>query len=125
MSATIDKAIADAQQAVRLVREHAEEWGVDPARVGMLGVSAGGGVAIGALVTAQNDARRALRSLDRYLCAGRASYLRSARRATVPRADRRMARGSARVDEQARFCAELNRKLKQTQRCDADWVLSR
>jgi len=57
MSRTIEHAIADARQAVRLIRDRAAEWGVDPARVGMLGVSAGGGVAIGALVTAQPDSR--------------------------------------------------------------------
>jgi len=34
----------DAQRAVRLVRSRAPEWGVDPARVGMLGFSAGGEV---------------------------------------------------------------------------------
>jgi acetyl esterase/lipase len=33
---------ADGQRAVRLVRSRAEEWGIDPARVGMLGFSAGG-----------------------------------------------------------------------------------
>ncbi|WP_454759646.1 alpha/beta hydrolase [Caulobacter segnis] len=34
-------AIADAQEALRLVRRRAEEWGVDPKRVGMVGFSAG------------------------------------------------------------------------------------
>lgn len=57
MSATIEHAIEDAGRAVRLVRDHAEEWGLDPERVGMLGVSAGGGVAIGALVTADRGSR--------------------------------------------------------------------
>jgi acetyl esterase/lipase len=33
---------ADAARAVRLVRAHARDWGVDPARVGALGYSAGG-----------------------------------------------------------------------------------
>lgn len=47
----------DGLQAVKLIRDRAAEWGVDRERVGMLGVSAGGGVAIGALVTAQEDAR--------------------------------------------------------------------
>jgi acetyl esterase/lipase len=35
---------ADGQQAVRLVRQHAAEYGVEPNRVGMIGFSAGGGV---------------------------------------------------------------------------------
>lgn len=34
--------LLDAQRAIRLVRARAVEWGVDPARVGMLGFSAGG-----------------------------------------------------------------------------------
>jgi len=34
--------LADAQRAIRSVRAHAEDWGIDPNRVGMLGFSAGG-----------------------------------------------------------------------------------
>ena len=34
-------AVADAQQAVRLVRRRAAEWGVDPKHIGMVGFSAG------------------------------------------------------------------------------------
>jgi len=34
--------LQDAQRAVRLVRHHAKDWGVDPERVGILGFSAGG-----------------------------------------------------------------------------------
>ena len=37
--------LADAQRALRLVRSRASEWGVDPARVGILGFSAGGELA--------------------------------------------------------------------------------
>ncbi len=37
--------LADAEQAVRLVRRHAAEWGVDPAKVGIMGASAGGHLA--------------------------------------------------------------------------------
>src|SRR4051812_45539087 len=39
--------IADGQQAVRLARRHAAEWGVHPERLGILGFSAGGTVAAG------------------------------------------------------------------------------
>ena len=35
-------ALEDAQRAMRLVRQHAAEWGIDPKRVGVLGFSAGG-----------------------------------------------------------------------------------
>lgn len=38
-------ALADARRAIRLVRHHAEEWGIDPQRVGVMGFSAGGELA--------------------------------------------------------------------------------
>lgn len=44
----------DTQRAVRLVRSRAAEWGINPARVGVAGFSAGGEVA--ALVAMRNDA---------------------------------------------------------------------
>jgi acetyl esterase/lipase len=37
--------LQDAQRAIRTVRSRAKEWGVDPARVGILGFSAGGHLA--------------------------------------------------------------------------------
>ena len=37
--------LLDAQRALRTVRAHAKDWGVDPGRVGILGFSAGGHVA--------------------------------------------------------------------------------
>jgi acetyl esterase/lipase len=37
--------LQDAQRAIRIVRAHAAEWGVDPGRVGILGFSAGGHLA--------------------------------------------------------------------------------
>jgi acetyl esterase/lipase len=39
-------AAADGEQAVRLVRARADDVGVDPARVGFMGFSAGGNVAV-------------------------------------------------------------------------------
>lgn len=50
-------AIADAQAAVRAVRAHAREWGVDPRRVGILGFSAGAMTVLGALQADAPDAR--------------------------------------------------------------------
>jgi endo-1,4-beta-xylanase len=39
-----EHALQDGQRAIRLVRSRAKEWGIDPARVGMMGFSAGGEV---------------------------------------------------------------------------------
>jgi len=47
-------ALADAHRALRMVRARAKEWGVDPARVGFMGFSAGGEVA--ALMETRFDA---------------------------------------------------------------------
>jgi acetyl esterase/lipase len=37
--------LMDAQRAMRLVRAHAEEWNIDPAKIGIMGFSAGGHLA--------------------------------------------------------------------------------
>lgn len=42
--------IADGIQALKVVRQHAREWGVDPHRIGFIGFSAGAMVASGALL---------------------------------------------------------------------------
>jgi acetyl esterase/lipase len=49
-------AIADAQQALKLVRRNAESWHVDSKRVGIMGFSAGGGVAVGTVLAEPSDA---------------------------------------------------------------------
>src|ERR1017187_7684107 len=50
-------ALADAARAMRTVRSRAAEWGVDPARIGIVGFSAGGEVA--ALIETRFDAGNA------------------------------------------------------------------
>jgi acetyl esterase/lipase len=42
---SIEDAAADARRAMRVVRAHTEEWGVDPNRIGIMGWSAGGELA--------------------------------------------------------------------------------
>jgi hypothetical protein len=42
-------AVADAQECLRLMRRKAGEWKLDSRRIGMIGTSAGGGVAFGTL----------------------------------------------------------------------------
>ena len=56
LTEVLEMAVADAQASLRLVRARAAEWGVDPARVGIMGFSAGGGVAVGAALAPQSDA---------------------------------------------------------------------
>jgi acetyl esterase/lipase len=40
-------AVADGRQAIKVVREHAAEWGIKPDRIGIIGFSAGGFVTTG------------------------------------------------------------------------------
>lgn len=39
----------DGRQAIRFVRDRADDWGINPDRIGIAGLSAGGGVAMGAV----------------------------------------------------------------------------
>jgi dienelactone hydrolase len=40
-------AISDGQQAIRLVRQNARKWSINPSKIGIMGFSAGGGVVVG------------------------------------------------------------------------------
>lgn len=53
--------LKDGQRAVSLVRTHADEWGIDPHKIGIIGFSAGGHLA-GA--TAANFRERAYKPID-------------------------------------------------------------
>jgi acetyl esterase/lipase len=52
----LELAVADAQAAIKLVRGRAADWHIDPQRIGIIGFSAGGGVAVGAALAAKSDA---------------------------------------------------------------------
>jgi acetyl esterase/lipase len=56
LTEVLELAVTDMQAALRLVRQRAVDWHVDPARVGAMGFSAGGGVAIGAALAAEPGA---------------------------------------------------------------------
>ncbi|MBC2666529.1 alpha/beta hydrolase [Novosphingobium flavum] len=45
-------AISDGQQAIKYVRSHAAQYGVNPAKIGIIGFSAGGAVSSGATIRA-------------------------------------------------------------------------
>ena len=53
--------LLDAQRAMSLVRSRAAEWGIDPKRIGMVGFSAGGHLA---LATATNFEKRTYEPID-------------------------------------------------------------
>ena len=59
------QALVDAQRALRLVRAHSTEWGVDPAKVGIMGFSAGGELAILAASRAEAGKPDAVDVVDR------------------------------------------------------------
>jgi hypothetical protein len=48
-------AIDDGQQAIRVLRRDAEKYKLDPTKIGIMGFSAGGGVAVGTAVHASAD----------------------------------------------------------------------
>ena len=61
-------ALQDAQRALGMIHHHAEEWGIDPDRIGVIGFSAGGHLAASA--STQFTARRyeAIDSVDTLSC---------------------------------------------------------
>jgi acetyl esterase/lipase len=61
--------LMDAQRAMSMTRAHAKEWGIDPARIGIMGFSAGGATA--GLCTVHGDRRAYAKtdSADEHSCA--------------------------------------------------------
>ena len=66
---TIDKEeLADIQRAIRLVRYRAKEWGIDTARIGVMGFSAGGEVAALSAMRFENSIPGSNDEIDRETC---------------------------------------------------------
>lgn len=60
-----DDAVADGQRAVRLIRSRAAEWNIKPDRIGILGFSAGGAVALGTAMRPDSAKADAADPVDR------------------------------------------------------------
>ena len=60
--------LGDAQRAVRIVRANAEKWKIDPARIGILGFSAGGHLASSAATHFDSGQADAADPIDRASC---------------------------------------------------------
>src|SRR5438067_9407584 len=60
--------LQDAQRAVSLVRSKAKEWGIDPKRIGMVGFSAGGHLAIATATSFEKRTYEAVDDIDKVSC---------------------------------------------------------
>src|SRR6266516_2878286 len=60
--------LLDAQRAVSLVRSRAAEWGVDPERIGMVGFSAGGHLALATATTFEKRTYKPIDAIDEVSC---------------------------------------------------------
>ena len=58
----------DAQRMVRVVRSRAEEWGINPEKIGILGFSAGGHLTLMTATTSQTSAYEPIDELDKTPC---------------------------------------------------------
>ncbi len=62
----VNDAVTDCARAVRLIRRHAEEWGLDPARVGIQGYSAGANACLNLLGRFAAGASEASDPVEKY-----------------------------------------------------------
>jgi len=60
--------LQDAQRALRVVRSRAQEWGIDPVRVGVLGFSAGGHLAAAASTNFDTESYPPADAADKLSC---------------------------------------------------------
>jgi len=60
--------LQDAQRAMSLVRSKASEWGIDPERIGTIGFSAGGHLAVAAATRFETRTYQAIDEIDKTSC---------------------------------------------------------
>ncbi len=60
--------LQDAQRAIRLVRSHADDWNIDPDRVGVLGFSAGGNLTVMTALHWQESTYNGVDAADELSC---------------------------------------------------------
>jgi predicted amidohydrolase/acetyl esterase/lipase len=61
-------ALFDAQRAISLVRSQAEKWGIDPERIGVMGFSAGGHLAVMTAISFEKRSYEPIDDVDRLSC---------------------------------------------------------
>jgi acetyl esterase/lipase len=60
--------LQDAQRAISLVRSKAKEWGIDPERIGIVGFSAGGHLAIATATSFEKRTYEPIDAIDKISC---------------------------------------------------------
>src|SRR5438445_6087395 len=60
--------LQDAQRAVSLVRSNAKEWGIDPQRIGIVGFSAGGHLAVATATSFEKRTYEPIDAVDQVSC---------------------------------------------------------
>jgi acetyl esterase/lipase len=60
--------LQDAQRAVSLIRSRAKEWGIDPKKIGMVGFSAGGHLAIATATSFEKRTYKPIDDIDKISC---------------------------------------------------------
>jgi acetyl esterase/lipase len=60
--------LRDAQRAIRLVRSRAGAWGIDPERIGIMGFSAGGHLAVMTAISFETPSYEPIDAVDRASC---------------------------------------------------------
>jgi acetyl esterase/lipase len=64
----LEGALQDIQRALRTVRAQSKYWNLDPARVGVIGFSAGGSLSVRASLNSEKPAYKSMDSIDEQSC---------------------------------------------------------